>query len=163
MKAPLVIAALTLFSLSAQARLGETPAQIEARYGKPWSTLSTISTNEYLRDYAHGGYTIVVIFWNGKDAQEIIFAKTVLDDDVVKTLFTTISGKEQAQVDTIGNQTLFTTGDVTGRFDPNPHVGSYKSTLSVGSDVYQKHFADGIAAEEKKKAEAEKKKATEGF
>lgn len=167
MKPLLFIAAFSLLSLSAQARLGESPSQIAARYGQPTDTPHIIGTNEYLLHYKHGDYDIAVTFWNAKDSEEIVYAKAVLDDDVAKALFTTIAGVENAQVDTKDGVTTFTESGVIGYFRSGPQLDPYMSTVSVSTYAYDQHYMAALEANLKKSAEAAadaaKKKATEGF
>jgi hypothetical protein len=58
------IAALLIYSATASARIGETEAQIEARYGRPTGSYRTV------KSYSYNGFEIFVAFSNGKSGVE---------------------------------------------------------------------------------------------
>jgi hypothetical protein len=62
MKKILPILALLLTALPTLARLGETKAECEARYGKPLGTTARSGNSIYLK----GGHEIIIGFWNDK-------------------------------------------------------------------------------------------------
>ena len=120
----LLITVFGLLSLQAQARLGETPAQIEARYGKPSDTPHNVRTNEYWVSYTNASYNIRVHFWNGKCAEEHIKTLDYADDETAKTLFKKISGKEPTKIDKTkkgdGSITIYKADGVQGDFASFP-------------------------------------------
>jgi len=150
---PFFIAAFCLLSLSAQARLGETPAQIEARYGKPDDKPLIIRTNEYNLNYNHAGYFIMVRFWNGKSVEEDISSDGYLDDESAKNLFKTVAGKEPSKVDKHsdsdgGSTTEFKADGVSGTFAT--FGGRVNCSLEVEDDAYRQHVNAILDAEKKK-------------
>jgi hypothetical protein len=67
----IITIATTLLAFStAQARLGETEQEVEARYGKP---IATIDPDPAMRAvaYQHKGFVIMVTYENGKSGAEI--------------------------------------------------------------------------------------------
>ena len=150
-----LITVFALFSLKAQARLGETPAQIEARYGKPTDTRGA-ETNDFVASYKHADYIIDVHFWNGKSAYEHLKALRPTDDQTAKTLFTKISGKEPTKIDKEkkgeGSITIYKADGVEGDFASFPMEGSYLMTVSTTD--FRKHIDAVIAAEAKKKLDS---------
>lgn len=64
-------AALLMLSASTEARLGETPDQIEARYGKPKMTDKTADPRLVYSRYESRGFVIDVGFLDGKSQAEI--------------------------------------------------------------------------------------------
>jgi hypothetical protein len=64
MKTPLVIAAFLSLATSADARIGERVAQIEARYGKPQRVLHERGSFRQL-GYGYRGFMVAVAYVNG--------------------------------------------------------------------------------------------------
>lgn len=151
MKTSISVAVLVFLSIQTQARLGETPAQIEARYGKPTDTPFIIGHNEYSLDYAHDDYSISVRFWNGKSAKECVSSSDkAMDDDTAKTLFKTISGKDKFTVKPpapitdkkLAYITYYNADGAQGDFVDD--YGERVFGVTVSSTEYVKHVLDGM-------------------
>ena len=158
MKPLLFIAFFNLLSLSAQARLGESPSQIEARYGTPVGGPYDVSTNQYTAYYKHGNFRIDVTFWNGKCAEEHIFADagTTIDADTALSLFKTVSGRDKVSSRSAkagGTLTMYEADGASGTFINNTEKGFYAVSAS------DKAFLEQAS----KKYEAEQNKKLDGF
>jgi hypothetical protein len=70
-KRSLIIPTIALLGVSPlYARLGETPARIEARYGAPIKVENGKCSRDFKCSYAHGGFTITVQFLDDKSECE---------------------------------------------------------------------------------------------
>jgi len=152
MRPLILIAAFSLLSLSAHARLGETPAEIAKRYGTPVGTLHTSETNTSWYLYKHAGYRFNVYFWSGRSVQEDVSSETDIDSGTVKNLFKTISGKEPTTVKIdnikgVSTQTRYTADTAIGTYSSFPRLGVY--TLTVFSRDYLQHIRKVDGAEKK--------------
>jgi hypothetical protein len=91
------VTALLLFAASAFARIGETEAQIEARYGKPTKnvTASEFALTGVTRMYKSAGFEIVVTFVDGKSGSEYFSKGSYgkLDQSEVDTILAANAGK----------------------------------------------------------------------
>lgn len=67
---PATLLFLLFLTVPALARLGETPQQIEARYGKPLETAKPDSPATNAEVYAKNGFRIEVGFYEGKSYYE---------------------------------------------------------------------------------------------
>jgi len=70
MKALMTLGVLFCVS-SAFARIGETDAQIEARYGSPLASGQGYTSTHVIRSYQYHDYSIQVDFLDGKSASEL--------------------------------------------------------------------------------------------
>lgn len=77
-----------LFAAPSYARLGETPARIEARYGVPTSFENGGSSRDYRCVYTHDGFTITVQFLDDKSVSESYLreSKPLTEDEVQRLL-----------------------------------------------------------------------------
>lgn len=82
----IVTSMLFLCAVGAQARLGETPEQIEKRFGAP--TFKGVNSNEYRKN----GFEILVIYKNGVSVAEHYANKGITETDVKRIL----SGQDAA-------------------------------------------------------------------
>lgn len=89
MKQPFIAAILALFtSLTAHARIGETQQEIATRYGEGQKSNSRLkSPGAETWKYSKGGFSIEVIYVNGKSIWELFERKDkVITDDDIKDL-----------------------------------------------------------------------------
>jgi hypothetical protein len=61
-----------LFIANAQARIGETEAEIKARYGDPVGLLPSSVQGSLTKHYLSGGFSIAVTYVNGRSARETL-------------------------------------------------------------------------------------------
>ena len=67
---PFILGLLLAGAVPLQARLGESPGRIEARYGAPVKVDNGIRTRDFQCTYKHGGMVIVVCFLDEKSQCE---------------------------------------------------------------------------------------------
>ena len=77
-----------LLPLTSHARLGESPARIEARYGIPTTYENGASSRDYRCTYTHDGFTITVQFLDDKSVSEHYHrdAKPFSDEELQRLL-----------------------------------------------------------------------------
>ena len=139
MKTLRILIAMALLAPIAEARIGETEQQIEARYGKPTMVLSTDQFAATKR-YSFNGYDVTVSFEKGASACELyqkidgskiepverydLIAKNfnglqcdpLRSDNPAKLLFTSPDGRQRVAVcDLIANTILVATKDFLER------------------------------------------------
>jgi hypothetical protein len=68
---------LLFLATAASARIGETPAELQARYGKPTGTTATRTT------YEKAGIRITVAMWRGR-CHLILFSPMLSKEDLAK-------------------------------------------------------------------------------
>jgi hypothetical protein len=139
----------------ANARLGESPSNIEARYGKPWNTPNIMGTNEYSLDYNNAGYRVHVIFWNGKSAEEGLSSDTEIDRATAKKLFRNISGKDPVKENSksvLEGQTMTFYG--ADGVEGNLMQADKLNWLTVTDSAYAKHRKEVEEADKKKKLDS---------
>jgi hypothetical protein len=66
----MLLSALLLSASPLQARLGESPARVEARYGLPVKVENGVCARDFECTYQHGGITIVVHYLDEKSQFE---------------------------------------------------------------------------------------------
>ena len=91
----IAVAIVILAACAAQARLGETEAEIEKRYGKPKNELPAIPPSTKLACYECGGLKILVSFINGKSECEHYWhavAGTIFRDEMAALLAANSAG-----------------------------------------------------------------------
>ncbi len=67
-----LVAAAFLLSESAEARIGETEAEIGARYGDPIATVGSSAQASLTKCYLSGAFSIAVTFVGGRSAREML-------------------------------------------------------------------------------------------
>ncbi len=86
MKTIIIVTSMILCAVGVQARLGETPEQIEKRFGAP--TFKGVNSNEYNKN----GFEILVIYKNGVSVAEHYTRRGITETDVKRIL----SGQDAA-------------------------------------------------------------------
>jgi hypothetical protein len=93
MKTLVLLTSLMLFTMTAHARLGETPAQVTARYGTMKGTPEIIGTNLWKGTFRHAGFDVTVTFWNGRAVEENFFKDSFsISERDAEMLFRAVSG-----------------------------------------------------------------------
>lgn len=80
---PLLLACMALLPLAAEARLGETIAECDARYGKPYEVVppgKIFRTDRWTRYYKFEGYDLTIFFINERSGMEM-FSPLAKDKD----------------------------------------------------------------------------------
>lgn len=154
-KIGLILLSILAMVSTSFARLGETPVQCEARYGKPVE----VDKEKQTITYHKAGLWIYVFFWNGK-AQAILIAKLEQDaignpeklsDTEVQTLLEANAGGSTWKKTQSPN--LIDKGWVT---EDESRIAIYyvlKHHVYITTTEFQKHQSELEDAEEKKKLE----------
>jgi len=128
----LLTLALLLAVNPLQARLGETVAEVEAKYGKPISVEKGYTNRESKRLYKHDGYRITVKFLDGKSGNEEYTKEDLTnvdfsDDEIKALLIANCMGLEWNRLRSTENDPMM---------EKNWELGVADKTVAVASARY---------------------------
>jgi hypothetical protein len=123
----LVALLITLLPFSAQAKIGETRAQIIKRFGRA----AMISGDEYTLRFENKNYALVS-FVNGRSVMEIYWVGTRYSVADATEILNTVLGGDRWKWTTEGNCMRTTNGLYEAKISPTTGDGPYRWAIAVG-------------------------------
>ncbi len=137
---PTLLSVLLLSTSPLQARLGESPIRVEARYGAPVKVENGICARDFECTYRHGGITIVVHYLDEKSQFESYSndsGDSIAGDEIQRLLeINRRGGNWKLKDDTSsGKKWELNSGEATAVYQPQPgHALEIKT-------IWWQHFA----------------------
>jgi hypothetical protein len=138
---PTLLSVLFLSASPLQARLGESPIRVEARYGAPMKVENGVCARDFECTYRHGGMTIVVHYLDEKSQYESYSNESgdsIAADEIQRLLeINRRGGKWKLKDDTSsGKKWELNSGEATAVYEPQPG-----RALEIKT-VWWQHFAE---------------------
>lgn len=139
-----IIVSVFLLVATAQARIGETEAEIRARYGDPIGILPSNVRGSLTNHYLSGGFSIAVTYVDGRSAREMLVKgdKSKITDKEIRLLLDANSGGNSWNAQQLDSQKDAPAGLLVWRTDDQSSRVAFYDSRAQAFFVTTQRFVD---------------------